>query len=250
MHDAVLDPRQLTGLAASHVVAVPGQGCLLHPAAAQAWLALQAAAAAEGLQVQAVSGFRDFERQRLIWNGKCRGELPLLDGQCQPLEARSLAPAQRVAAVLRWSALPGASRHHWGSDLDVIDAAVLAPGQPVSLLPADYAAGGVFARLGQWLDSGAAEDFGFFRPYARDLGGVQPEPWHLSWAPLAVPALQALTPDCLATALREADLEDADVVLAQLPQLHARFVCAVEAPSARALAALRAGQLRVQDRLM
>lgn len=250
MHDAVLDPQQLTGRSASHVVAVPGQSCLLHAAVAQAWLALQAAAAAEGLQLQAVSGFRDFERQRLIWNGKCRGERPLLDDLCQPLQARSLAPAQRVAAVLRWSALPGASRHHWGSDLDVIDAAALPPGQPVSLLPADYADGGVFARLGQWLDSGAAEDFGFFRPYARDRGGVQPEPWHLSWAPLAVPALQALTLDCLAAALREADLEDAQVVLAQLPQLHARFVCAVEAPSARALAAMHRDQLRVQDRLM
>lgn len=250
MHDAVLDPRQLTGQVASHVAPVPGQACLLHPAAAQAWLALQAAAAADGLQLQAVSGFRDFDRQRQIWNGKCRGERPLLDGQCRPLDALALTPQQRVAAVLGWSALPGASRHHWGSDLDVIDAAALPPGQSASLLPVDYASGGVFERLGQWLDRGAAEDFGFFRPYARDRGGVQPEPWHLSWAPLAVPALQALTPDCLAAALRGADLEDLDVVLAQLPQLHARFVCAVESPSARALAAVRCDQVRFQDRLM
>ncbi len=40
----------------------------------------------------------------------------------------SSAEAERVAAILVWSALPGASRHHWGTDCDVIDAAALPPG--------------------------------------------------------------------------------------------------------------------------
>ena len=32
----------------------------------------------------------------------------------------------------------------------------------------------------------AGESYGFFRPYARDRGGVAPERWHLSYAPLAL----------------------------------------------------------------
>lgn len=238
MFAAVLDPLQLTGRSATHVAPVAGQACLLHPEAAQAWLGLQAAALAEGLHLQAVSGFRDFARQLAIWNGKCRGERPLLDAIGEPLDALCLAPAQRVAAVLEWSALPGASRHHWGSDLDVIDLAALPAGQSPQLLPAEYADGGVFARLGRWLDSGAAEDFGFFRPYAADRGGVRPEPWHLSWAPLAVPALQALSVECLAAALHEAHMDDAGVVAAQLPALHARYVLNVAVASSRARAAI------------
>ena len=30
--------------------------------------------------------------------------------------------------------------------------------------------------------------FGFFRPYTTDRGGVAPEPWHLSYAPVAARA--------------------------------------------------------------
>ena len=233
----VLDPLQLTGRSATHVVPVAGQSCLLHAAAVQAWQALQAAAALDGIQLQAVSGFRDFARQLAIWNGKCLGERPLLDADGLPLDALALTPAQRVAAVLQWSALPGASRHHWGSDVDVIDAGALPAGQAPQLLPDAYAQGGVFERLGQWLDEGRAEDFGFFRPYARERGGVRPEPWHLSWAPLAVPALQGLSVECLAAALQQAPLQAAEVVAEQLPLLHARYVCNVEAASPRALAA-------------
>ncbi len=36
-------------------------------------------------------------------------------------------------------------------------------------------------------------EFGFYRPYAVDRGGVHPEPWHLSYAPLAQQALAAFS---------------------------------------------------------
>ncbi len=48
----------------------------------------------------------------------------------------------------------------------------------------EYAPGGVFARLDGWLAANAAKH-GFFRPYTTWRGGVQPEPWHLSYAPVA-----------------------------------------------------------------
>jgi len=47
-----------------------------------------------------------------------------------------------VRAILHWSALPGASRHHWGTEIDVIDRAALADGRKAQLIPAEYGADG------------------------------------------------------------------------------------------------------------
>ena len=54
-----------------------------------------------------VSSFRDFARQLAIWNAKFSGETPLYDADGRTLEAARLAPEERIAAILRWSALPG-----------------------------------------------------------------------------------------------------------------------------------------------
>jgi hypothetical protein len=72
--------------------------------------------------------------------------------------------------------------------------------------------------------------FGFFRPYTHDRGGVQPEPWHLSYAPVAAPALKALTPEVLMQAIAASSMHGREHVLARLKELHARFVCAVSSP--------------------
>jgi LAS superfamily LD-carboxypeptidase LdcB len=233
---ARLTPLELTGRARTHVEEPGVEGCALHPLARSAYARMVEAARADGLELAAVSGFRPFEQQLAIWNGKFRGERPLLDRAGALLDALALDVTARVAAILVWSALPGASRHHWGTDLDVIDRAALPDGERVQLVPAEYAAGGWFAPLDEWLTSRAA-DFGFFRPYDVDRGGVLPEPWHLSFAPVATLALPELTVDVLAAALLPADLGGRDVVLSDLPALHERYVLRVAAPPERALAA-------------
>jgi LAS superfamily LD-carboxypeptidase LdcB len=227
---------ELTGRARTHVQAVSELGCVLHPQAASALLALRTAAKTDGIDVQAVSGFRDFEQQLAIWNGKFSGARALLGTQNQPLQATELSEAERVAAILIWSALPGASRHHWGSDCDVIDRGALEPGARVELLSTDYGPGGRYARLSSWL-TGHAHHYGFFLPYDRDRGGVQPEPWHLSFAPVAGPALAAMNVDLLTEALASAQLAGRDTVVAELPRLYERYVAAVAATPAAALAA-------------
>jgi LAS superfamily LD-carboxypeptidase LdcB len=232
---APLGALELTGRARTHVQEYPELGCALHPAAAAALLRLRAAAAAVGIDLQPVSGFRDFQRQLAIWNGKFRGERPLQGRDGRPLEAATLSEAERVAAILVWSALPGASRHHWGSDCDVIDRAMLPPGTPVTLESADYAADGRYARLSAWL-ARHAHDYGFYRPYDLDRGGVLPEPWHLSYAPIADAALAAMSPALLGEALAAADLAGREAVTARLPELYARYVAAVATPPAAALA--------------
>ena len=231
-----LEPEALTGLGDAHVIALTDPDCRLHPAAATALLQMRSAAADVGIDLTPVSSFRSFDQQLHIWNDKFQGRRPLLSRDGQPVDASSLDADDRVSAILLWSALPGASRHHWGSDCDVIDRSALAAGERVQLLPAEYAVGGRYEVLEAWLALNAA-DFGFFRPYDLDRGGVQPEPWHLSFAPLAAAALPALSVELLADALGSAQMEGLDAVLARLPELHARFVLAVAAAPERALAA-------------
>jgi LAS superfamily LD-carboxypeptidase LdcB len=233
---APLSAEELTGRSRGHVAEVPGNGCLLHPAATWAYLAMRIAARRAGLEITAVSGFRDLGAQLAIWNGKYRGERVLLGRDSQPIDALALDEGERVATILLWSALPGASRHHWGSDCDVIDRAQLKPAEPPRLLTADFAPGGRYAALEAWL-AGHAADYGFFRPYDSDRGGVQPEPWHLSFAPVSVPALARMDPGMLAEALADVQIEGRATIERRLPELFERYVVAVAEPRPAALAA-------------
>jgi LAS superfamily LD-carboxypeptidase LdcB len=227
----MLDPKQLTGRVASHVVEVAELACTVHAGAVPALLALAAAARIEGMELEVVSSFRDFERQRSIWNGKYRGERPLLDRAGRAMARAGLDEPAAVEAILLWSALPGASRHHWGTDVDVIDRSACSPGYRPELTAAEFAPRGVFAKLDAWLAVNMGQ-FGFFRPYTRDRGGVLPEPWHLSYAPVSVPALEALTVEVLAEAIAVSELCARDWVLARLPEIHARYVNNVDPPPA------------------
>jgi LAS superfamily LD-carboxypeptidase LdcB len=234
---APLNELELTGRACSHVQSCEQPPCTLHCDTLGALLAMRRAALSDGIELRPVSSFRDFAQQLRIWNAKYSGERVLLDRDSQPLAASGLEPTLRVTAILVWSALPGASRHHWGSDFDVIDARTMPQAGQVDLMGADFSSGGRYAALDEWLSVHAAE-FGFFRPYDRDRGGVQPEPWHLSYAPLAEPALAALTPEVLRAALAQAPLAGAEIVAARLPELFERYVAAVaQAPRAALYAA-------------
>jgi LAS superfamily LD-carboxypeptidase LdcB len=188
--------------------------------------ALRAAAAAAGFDLRLTSGFRGFARQASIWNRKVAGKLAVLDAAGQPIDIATLSDAQLMLAILRWSALPGASRHHWGTDVDVYDAAATPDGYEVQLIPAEVDPGGMHAPLHAWLDARIArgEAFGFYRPYDRDRGGVAPERWHLSWAPLAVPCLAAMSLERLRQTVAHADLALRDTILTHLPALYTRFV--------------------------
>jgi len=178
-----------------------------------------------------VSSFRDFDRQLLIWNAKARGERELLDRQGRPLDPRALGEEQLVDAILAWSALPGASRHHWGTEIDVVDGRVLPEGERAPLLVAEYGPGGRFELLAEWLED-CSEGFGFFRPYAADRGGVQPEPWHLSYAPVSEQALAAFSLQTLGTALAGAGIEAPETVARLLPEIWSRYVVNVDRPPA------------------
>ena len=227
---------ELTGRARTHIVELERPRCALHYAAAASFLAMRDAAAGAGLDLVAASSFRDFDRQLHLWNAKWRGERPLLDRDGRPLDAAALDVAARIDAILCWSALPGGSRHHWGTDCDVIDAAAMPDGYRVQLVPAEYGPDGVFGRLASWLDEHMAR-YGFFRPYASVHCGPAVEPWHLSYWPVANEALERLTLPVLRRAVADSGMLGRDQVLERLPEIYTRFILAVDSPAPAAVRA-------------
>lgn len=218
-----ISARQLTGRTKSHLAPLPGQRTQLHADMVAEFQALQRRAAQQGFDLQVASGFRSFERQLAIWNAKASGQRPVLDSSGRPLAMAALTPLQQVQAIMRWSALPGASRHHWGTEVDIWDRAAVAPDYQVQLVSAEYAADGPFGPLSRWLRDHMADN-GFYLPYGEDRGGVAPEPWHLSYRPLASEYAQALTPELLHGLLSASGLGLKSVVLEHLDSLFDRYI--------------------------
>lgn len=201
-------------------------GVPVHTEVVRPFQALQEDAAEAGFDLRILSGFRSFEQQASIWNRKVVGELAVLDSDAVPLNIGELTETELVFAILRWSALPGASRHHWGTDLDVFDAASRPEGYEIELIPEEVDSGGMFGPLHDWLDDRieACGSHGFFRPYDEDRGGVAPERWHLSCAPVADPYMARLSVDLLRATIRDSDLLLKETVLAHLNEIYERFV--------------------------
>jgi LAS superfamily LD-carboxypeptidase LdcB len=220
---------ELTGRARTHIVELAVPRCGLHYEAATSFLAMRDAAALAGIDLMPRSSFRDFDTQVAIWNLKWAGERPLYDRRGVPLERHRLTDNQVVDAILCWSAIPGGSRHHWGTDVDVIDAASVPSGYQVELLPSEYAPQGIFGRLAAWLDENMRR-FGFFRPYRTDRGGVSPEPWHLSYAPVSLPALESLSLSMLRQVIEASSVSGKPHVLSRLPEIYTRFMLAIDPP--------------------
>lgn len=176
---------------------------------------LKKTAAAAGLELAIASGYRSFAQQENIWNAKACGQRPILDdnSQCVPIE--NLSETEIVFAILRWSALPGTSRHHWGSDVDVVDGAVVKKGYQPKLVVEETFADGEFADLHHWLNGYLADDDKyFFRPYAIKTGlGVSPEPWHLSYRPLATNYSKSLKKELLEEQIKNSGLLLKDAIL-------------------------------------
>ncbi|MGB2173241.1 MAG: M15 family metallopeptidase, partial [Porticoccaceae bacterium] len=128
-------------------------------------------------------------------------------------------------AILRWSALPGASRHHWGTDFDIYDASAMPENYQIQLSPEEVQGNGLFAPMHDWLDEYIdTQQTDFFRPYEVDRGGIAPERWHLSYRPVAEQYAQMLTNDILSAKLKSSNLMLLDVVLEHLDEIFQRYI--------------------------
>lgn len=168
---------QLMGIAPIDIV---GNDYLskMNKATAKAFEAMKNAASKDGIELQVVSAFRSFDRQKAIYERKYRKYVD-----------QGLTPEQAVEKIIEYSTIPGTSRHHWGTDLDLIDGKPEAPN--AVLEPEHFYGDGVFCPMREWMQQ-HAHDYGFVEVYTNhpQRSGFNHEPWHYSYAPLAIPYLR------------------------------------------------------------
>ncbi|MFM2476513.1 M15 family metallopeptidase [Celerinatantimonas sp. MCCC 1A17872] len=198
----------------------PGQR--LHPEAAQAFLTMCATAKRDGISLTAYSSFRSFHTQCVIWNDKWQGKRAILDSASQPLDITKLSDEQKLWAILRWSALPGTSRHHWGSDLDFFCPDLIQQAENFALVPATYLPGGSHFSAYQWVEEHALE-FGFFFPYRDDLGATAPEPWHISYRPLSEQLQNKHQLHELTQVIQDAQIAGKTTILSHLADIYQHY---------------------------
>ncbi|MDB2385726.1 M15 family metallopeptidase [Shewanella sp.] len=210
----------LYGLSRAHLVEYGD--VLLEKQTALAFKTMQIAALDAGINLQICSGFRDFKRQTMIWNAKANGSRPLLDHNGKPVNITDKTPEQIIELILLWSALPGTSRHHWGTDLDIFDCHRISKAQ-LALIPDEYRENGPCAHLHAWLKEHAIE-YGFYFPYQPDLSGVSAEPWHLSYFPVAKEFIDKFEVNALASILKNSSVLHKEILLSHLDSLVQEYV--------------------------
>ena len=116
------------------------------------------------------SSTRNFDSQKSIWNAKWQGTR-LVEGK--NLKVTIKDPAARAKEILKFSSMPGTSRHHWGSDFDI------------NKLTNTYYESGEGKIIFDWLTANA-ERYGFARPFTAGRSrGYEEERWHWSYLPLS-----------------------------------------------------------------
>jgi len=131
------------------------------------------AAKKEGIQLHIISATRNFAAQKSIWEAKWNGQRKVSG---QDLSKSIADPAQRALKILEYSSMPGTSRHHWGTDLDL------------NALNNAYFAKGEGKKIYDWLLA-HAHKYGFCQVYTEKgpdrPDGYHEEKWHWSYMPLS-----------------------------------------------------------------
>ena len=210
----------LTGKTEHHIHWLT-QNIGIHHEMLPAFEQLTLAAKAAGFELCIASGFRSFDRQLSIWNNKFSGITAIKDKANQTLAIEQLSEREKIHAIMLFSALPGASRHHWGCDIDVYAKNLLPQDQALALEPWEYQSSGYFYPLSVWLQE-HAKSFGFFLPYDKFRGGVAQE--HLSYLPLSKEYKKVYSEKLLAETLLNTDIQGKNELLHLLPELYQRYI--------------------------
>ncbi|MCE0494476.1 M15 family metallopeptidase [Vibrio salinus] len=219
-----MTPDQLTGKVTTHLCSqlIGRKHFLIHQNVTDDLTKLIHAANRDGFDFHIASGFRSFEQQLTIWNGKYSGQRTVLDSNSHPVDIFTLNAEDKIHAIMKWSALPGTSRHHWGTDFDVYDRAGLPDGVTMKLEPWEYLQSHQ-KPFYQWLVKHAVT-YGFYFPYEQDLGGVAIEPWHLSYRPVASDCLKSLSVELITQQLRDEPLLGKKFILPRLKSLYTQYI--------------------------
>ena len=128
----------------------------------------------EGIEIEIVSGYRSYEKQKDIWNNKYNKNFE-----------NGILGIKNINRIIQYSTLPGTSRHHWGTDIDIIDKRFVPKGD--LLIEKNYAENGIYSQLFYWMKKNSKK-YGFYLVYddSPKRKGFKFEPWHYSYKPLSV----------------------------------------------------------------
>jgi zinc D-Ala-D-Ala carboxypeptidase len=139
----------------------------------RAYIKMYNAAQKAGFKLVIISATRNFENQKRIWENKWTGKTPLEGG----IKGNEIVSEEdRALKILKYSSMPGTSRHHWGTDIDI------------NSLENTYFESGDGKKLYTWMQENASK-FGFCQTYST-LGsdrktGYQEEKWHWTYMPVS-----------------------------------------------------------------
>ncbi len=143
-----------------------------------AFVNMHNAAKKDGITLLIVSATRNFYAQKGIWESKWTGST-IVSGKNLAKEVKDTI--ERAKYILLYSSMPGTSRHHWGTDIDINN------------LNDNYFLSGQGKKEYEWLTAHAHE-YGFCQPYSKKgtdrETGYEEEKWHWSYMPVSGQLIQ------------------------------------------------------------
>ena len=157
-----------------------GKGINLRAQAHDAFVEMKKVAYSDGIDLKVVSSYRNFARQEAIFERKFE----------RYTDQDGMEPIDAIDKIIEYSTIPGTSRHHWGTDIDLVDGHKKVDGDV--LVPSKFGEGGPYEDFKKWMDE-HSKTFDFHLVYTDDpkRKGFKYEPWHYSFAPISVPMLTA-----------------------------------------------------------
>ncbi len=153
-------------------------GLYMHTKAYQSFIKMYNHALKDGIKLVIKSATRNFDYQKGIWERKYTGTTVLSDGTNVGIDIKE--PKAKALKILEYSSMPGTSRHHWGTDIDL------------NAFTNNYFENGKGLIVYNWLECHAIE-YGFCQPYTpkgkKRPHGYNEEKWHWSYLPLSVEIL-------------------------------------------------------------
>jgi len=138
----------------------------------EAFIKMRESAKKDGISLTIVSGTRNFDAQKRIWEKKYERN-----------KNQGLSDIENIKKIMIWSSMPSTSRHHWGTDIDINGFDEYFDGKNPQANK-EY----------EWLKENASK-FGFCQTYTEKkeggrLTGYNEEKWHWSYMPIAKQLLE------------------------------------------------------------
>jgi len=148
------------------------EGLYLRDDVFEAYKKMEAQAKREGIKLVIRSATRNFTYQKDIWERKWSGQTKLSDGT----KASDISDhRERAIKILLYSSMPGSSRHHWGTDIDL------------NSFENSYFEKDEGKKIYDWLNQHSSS-FGFCQPYTDKKDGrtgYEEERWHWTYVPIS-----------------------------------------------------------------